>query len=49
MLLQVLHPHISTLLTGPEWDYWRGKLDSLSYPADAMAEVWRVDIAPLFY
>lgn len=35
----MLHPHISTLLEGSDWDYWRGKLDGLSYREDAMQEV----------
>lgn len=35
---QVLHPHVSTLLEGPEWGYWRRKLDGLSYREDAMQQ-----------
>jgi hypothetical protein len=35
---QVLHPHVSTLLEGQEWSYWRRKLDGLSYREDAMQQ-----------
>ena len=34
----MLHPHVSTLLEGQEWDYWRRKLDGLSYREDAMQQ-----------